>query len=106
MGGPLITRTAGAVVRRKQPARHRHLLRFGPMGRHDRLPGGRSRGDRQQSRRERHPPHRPREKLCRGPDYAEYGGRVGDERAGLFNRWMAEEGWCLRDIPVGFRETP
>ena len=27
-------------------------------------------------------------------------------RAGLFNRWMAEEGLCLRDIPVGFRETP
>jgi hypothetical protein len=44
--------------------------------------------------------------LCGAPDYAEYGGRVGDERAGLFNRWMAEEGWCLRDIPVGFRETP
>jgi hypothetical protein len=47
-----------------------------------------------------------RQELCRDPDYAEYGGRVGDERAGLFNRWMAEEGLCLRDIPVGFRETP
>ena len=32
------------------------------MGRHDRLPGGRSRGDRQQPDRERHPPNRPREK--------------------------------------------
>ena len=62
--------------------------------------------DRYESCGERDPAKLRRQELCRDPDYAEYGGRVGDERAGLFNRWMAEEGWCLRDIPVGFRETP